>query len=143
VSEPGKVIRMRWITRDIVQSKPDTLFLFGDNMARLGRGGQAAAMRGEPNAVGVPTKWFPSTGPGDYFTDADGEGLGVRASIAGAFRVARDHIKSGRDVVIPNDGLGTGLAELPSRAPRIHAYIELHIEALIRLASGVGRCSDG
>jgi hypothetical protein len=130
VSEPGKVIRMKQITRDLVRSMPDALFLFGDNMARRGMGGQAAAMRGEPNAVGVPTKWTPSSGNDAYFTDADGENMAVRLAIVEPFQLARDYLRRGFDVVVPEDGLGTGLAKLSSKAPRIHAYIERHIEAL-------------
>ncbi|KKL05458.1 hypothetical protein LCGC14_2605850, partial [marine sediment metagenome] len=48
------------ITRQMLRDEPDTLFVFGDNMQRRGLGGQAFAMRGEPNAVGIPTKIFPS-----------------------------------------------------------------------------------
>jgi hypothetical protein len=41
-----------------------------------------------------------------------------------------DCLSVGRNVVIPSDGLGTGLAELPPRAPKLHAMIEAAIEGL-------------
>jgi hypothetical protein len=68
-----KVERMNTITRAYVRANPNKLFLFGDNLERKGFGGQAAAMRGEPNAIGVPTKKKPSHFPDAYFTDSEFE----------------------------------------------------------------------
>jgi hypothetical protein len=126
----GRIIRTRAITRELVRSEPRTLFVFGDNMERRGYGGQAAAMRGEPNAIGIPTKWRPSRRHDDYFRDADWHNPAVQQAITGAFRRIAAVLAEGRDVVIPADGLGTGLAQLPQRAPRIHAYIERSIADL-------------
>ena len=39
-------------------------------------------------------------------------------------------LAAGHDVVIPIGGLGTGLAQLPQRAPKIHACIERRIANL-------------
>ena len=61
-----RIERMRNISRAYVRANRDKLFLFGDNLERRGFGGQAAAMRGEPNAVGIPTKKKPSYA-GDAF----------------------------------------------------------------------------
>jgi hypothetical protein len=35
--------RIKYITREFVQSNPDKVFLFGDNLERVGMGGQAGA----------------------------------------------------------------------------------------------------
>jgi hypothetical protein len=43
----------------------------------------------------------------------------------------------GETVVIPADGLGTGLAELPTRAPKIFAFIEANIQALANNAETI------
>lgn len=126
----GKVLRLKHVSRAMVQADRNTLFVFGDNIAEVGRGGQAAAMRGEPNALGVPTKWRPGRVEADYFTDADADLLQVRDPIIHAFQLMREALLAGRNVVIPADGLGTGLAELPRRAPRIHRAIEARIRAL-------------
>lgn len=126
----GRVIRARWITREMVRADRETLFVFGDNMAGRGLGGQAAAMRGEPNAVGVPTKWAPERQAGAYFTDVDRLNRDVWHAINGAFVKMRDALSMGCNVIIPADGLGTGLAELPTRAPKLHAMIEAAIAAL-------------
>jgi len=131
----GKVIRLQYVTREMVRADPKTLFVFGDNIARTGLGGQAKAMRGEPNAIGVPTKWRPGRAERDYFTDDDAELFQVRDPIICAFHAMENALISGRNVAIPADGLGTGLAELPRRAPRIHRAIEARITALENLAS--------
>ncbi len=60
----AKVIRQRIITRAEVRANPDRYYVFGDNMTGTGYGGQAAQMRGEVNAVGVPTKWRPDNNEG-------------------------------------------------------------------------------
>jgi hypothetical protein len=43
-------------------------------------------------------------------------------------------LRQGVNICIPSDGLGTGLAELPKRAPSIHALIEERIRELESLS---------
>jgi hypothetical protein len=104
-----------------IRSSPDTLYVFGDNMARAGKGGQARECRGEPNAVGVPTKWRP-TMEGGFFSDADLEA--VKPDIQVAFRRLAAHLENGGWVVWPRDGVGTGLARLYEKAPDIGAFVD-------------------
>jgi hypothetical protein len=122
------VVKQKWIMRTDLKKNPEHLFVFGDNMARRGLGGQAKEMRGEPNAVGVPTKWEPSMFPSGFFVEADLEK--VKPSIDVAFERLRAHLARGGTVVLPRDGLGTGLAQLDGRAPSIAALIQAHIDAL-------------
>lgn len=126
----GTVRRLEFITRATLRANPQTVFLFGDNMAGLGLGGQAREMRGEPNAVGVPTKWYPGRSTKDYFTDDDLKNRDVWHAINGAFERARIALERGHDVVIPTAGIGSGLAELPTRAPKLHAMIEKALQSL-------------
>lgn len=128
----GRVIRLDRITREMVRADRRTVFAFGDNLEGRGLGGQAGAMRGEPNTVGVPTKYRPGRAEADYFTDADWTNGDVRHAITGAFAELRAALDAGRDVVIPAAGPGTGLAELPTRAPALHARIERAIARLER-----------
>ena len=44
------------------------------------------------------------------------------------------HLAEGGSVAIPQDGLGTGLSELPKRAPAIQAYIDTWISKLAEQA---------
>jgi hypothetical protein len=112
------------ITRATLRANPRRIFLFGDNLSGVGRGGQAAEMRGEPNAIGIPTKKSPKMFIGSFFTDAEYEGN--CAVIDSAFK----KIPAGADVVVPAAGLGTGLAQLPERAPLTFEYLRKKLEAL-------------
>ena len=127
---PGKVVHLDYITRRMVQDNPETIFVFGDNLQRRGLGGQAKEMRGEPNSIGVPTKRSPTRENSAYFTDADLGNLEVKLAIYQAFQKIKEALMSGKTVVIPSAGLGSGLAQLPTRAPKINAFIEEAIENL-------------
>lgn len=120
---------MRFITREYVRANRDKLFLFGDNLELRGFGGQAAAMRGEPNAIGVPTKKSPSYADGAFFSD--GEFEQNRAAIDQAFvEISKATMDGIRAVVIPAQGLGTGRAQLQRRAPRTYAYLQKRLAEL-------------
>lgn len=110
------------ITRKMLQSEPETLFVFGDNMRRYGYGGQAKEMRDEPNAVGIPTKWSPADFEEAYFQDADL--IKVMAEIDRELDKLYAHAALGGEIVWPEDGIGTGMAQLPERAPKIWEFIE-------------------
>lgn len=112
----------KFITRQMLKDEPNTLFVFGDNMAREGYGGQAAEMRGEPNAVGIPTKWTPSNNRWAFFADKDLKE--VKIDINEAFIKLFCHASQNGEIVWPQDGIGTGLADLKNKAPAIWDYIE-------------------
>ena len=118
-----KVERRQFITREYVRANRDKLLLFGDKLERRGFGGQAAAMRGEPNAIGIPTKKSPSYRDDAFFSDDEFEQN--KASIDAAFaEIMRAITDSIRVIVIPSDGLGTGRAQLERRAPRTFAHLQ-------------------
>lgn len=125
---------MQYITREYVRANRDKLFLFGNNLERKGFGGQAAAMRGEPNAIGLPTKKSPSYRTEAFFTDREFEQKknAIDAAFAEITRFVSDSICV---IVIPSDGLGTGRAQLDRRAPRTFAYLQ---ERLSELSSSEG-----
>lgn len=124
------VIRQAWIVRDDLKNNRDRVYVFGDNMVRQGYGGQAKEMRGEPNAFGVPTKWAPGNDELDFFTDDSFQDDTFMVMLYGAFVHLTEVLKNGHDVVIPKDGLGTGLSKLPEKAPKIAALIDSLIEKL-------------
>ncbi len=107
---------VRWFTRDLLRAEPDARFVFGDNCRRVGYGGQAAACRDEPNAIGVATL----IAPGEYYRADDPAAL--RTVIADLERIAAA-LMAGLTVYAPADGLGTGLARLPEHAPGLHRLI--------------------
>jgi hypothetical protein len=122
-----KVTKMEFITRKYVRANPAKIFLFGDNFLGQGYRGQAAAMRGEPNAIGIPTKKKPSNHTDAFFNDAEFEQN--EAAIDHAF-ARLDGYGAGTEIVIPSAGLGTGLAKLPHVAPRTFEYLERRLALL-------------
>lgn len=121
-------------SREDIKANRDKMFVFGDNMARKGYGGQAKACRGEPNALGIPTKWYPDCSKKSFFTDADI--AKAEPVIALAFDAMTAQLQAGRVVVWPADGVGTGLARLPEKAPAIHNYITNRWKALVEQFGG-------
>ena len=115
------VMLKRHITRKFVREHPNWLFVFGDNLIRKGRGGQAKEMRGEPNAVGIPTKRAPSRQSHAYFQEKDFFGY-RNAILPDLIKLAR-HLKKGGIVVFPSRPLGAGLADLKRRAPSIYLLL--------------------
>lgn len=124
------VIKQKMIYRYQLKKNPKVLYLFGDNDKRVGYGGQAKEMRDEPNAVGVRTKWAPGMEDHEFFSDVNL--MMNKMMIMSDLTRAIDHLKAGGIVVIPEDGLGTGLSQLPKRAPLTNAYL---VETLKTLES--------
>jgi hypothetical protein len=123
------VIYQKFVFRSDLQANPAALYLFGDNTIRVGYGGQAKEMRDEPNAVGVATKRAPGRQDKDYFSDDTFEENCsiIDTDILPAFV----HVALRGTLIIPADGLGTGLSELPQRAPRTNAYLEAWLTRLL------------
>lgn len=123
-SDKLSVEKLNFVSRKHIKANPDTLFLFGDNDARKGFGGQAKEMRGEPNSVGIRTKSLPSMGADAFWTDATlDENI---KKIDEDF--ARVEAHKGK-VVIPSKGLGTGLSELAKKAPKTFAYLQERLDS--------------
>jgi hypothetical protein len=117
--------RQPWVKWTTVRDLANThVFVFGDNLAHMGKGGQAAACRGQPNAFGVPTKKLPSMRSNAFFTDDELEDNKRAIDQALAF-VPMD----GRRLVILA-GIGEGRAQLAKRAPRTFAYLKRRLDEL-------------
>lgn len=118
------VIKQKHICRADLRANPDVAYLFGDNLMETGLGGQAKEMRGEPNAFGIPTKKLPNMLTPSFFTDDDYDEATM--AIWRAFHKVKE--AGFWVVVIPMDGLGTGLAQLDKRAPRIYKFLQETLE---------------
>lgn len=132
----GSLVRQAWITREQVRNHPNVYYIFGDNLEEKGYGGQAAAMRGEPNAIGIPTKRSPSMNPDAFYSDSDFET--VKTIYDQKFYEIEMLLKRGSKVVIPKDGLGTNRARLQESSPLIFNYLR---NCIRRLEKKFGRCS--
>jgi hypothetical protein len=100
-----------------VKANPNTIYVFGDNTKRTGTGGQAQ-IRNNPNAMGIATKLAPSMEESAFMTDLD---LASNKSVIDS-DIAK--IKAtGKSIVLPKDGFGTGLAKLKEKAPQTFTYL--------------------
>lgn len=117
----------KW-TRQDVRDHPKLLFIFGDNDIQKGRGGQAI-IRGLPNTMGIPTKKLPYTYNEAYYNDNE---LDVNQQrIDAAIDNILSNLSKYQGVSLPTDGFGTGLANLPVRAPKTFAYLESAVAEMI------------
>lgn len=110
-----------WYSPELLRANPDHIFVFGDNLRREGRGGQAV-IRYEPNAMGLATKGSPNTNDGAYFSDdSPVDMVLLLRDVVRVLLTALD-----RPVVIPfstSVELGTGLSQLPERAPKLYSFL--------------------
>ena len=109
----------RYSVKDL-RNNPDKIYIFGDNTEGWGKGGQAI-VRDEPNAFGISTKDSPTQFMSDDNFEANK--AKIDADIAA--------IKAdGRPIVFPEDGIGTGRADLQNKAPRTWAYLQKELNKL-------------
>jgi len=119
----------KFYTKELLAANPRHYFVFGDNYEHKGRGGQAKACRDQPNSIGIPTKKAPNNLPASYLTDEDyAEWLGYFSEPAA---LLIQLLKQKQVVIFPEDGLGTGLAKLPEKAPKIYNHINTFIGELV------------
>lgn len=123
----------KYITRNDLVSNRDKIYLFGDNLEKTGLGGQAKEMRGEINAIGIPTKKRPSMSDDSFMNDDEYES-NVKA-ISDAFEKIPQEVS----IIVPKDGIGTGLAKLKEKAPRTYEYLQ---NRLLRLKENLIGSND-
>jgi hypothetical protein len=116
-------------TVQYVRKHSNYLFIFGDNDIRKGKKGQAI-IRGEPNSIGVPTKKISNYAPTSYYYDYEFD-LNVQ-KIDEAIEKIKLVLKNGKycGIILPEDGLGTGLANLKENAPKTLAYLNSELDKL-------------
>lgn len=127
------IIYQKFISREDAANNPRNIYVFGDNVVGEGYGGQARELRNAQNAIGIPTKHTPATNEEDYFTDAqifDTPNSKPKLRIDNALNKILSFLARGRTVVIPSDGIGTGFAQLETRAPKTFLYIKSAIEGM-------------
>ncbi len=103
---------------DGCRAVPEAVFVFGDNLERVGKGGQAV-IRDCPNAVGLASKIAPRDDDDAFFSD------GAAAAFEDELRrfdgMVGSRLRAGATVWWPADGIGTGLSAMPERAPGLYA----------------------
>jgi hypothetical protein len=114
------------LTPELCRKYPDALFVFGDNVVKQGTAGQAC-IRGEPNAVGIPTKWTPRMSEQAFFRDDDRK---AENYLLVGFNPIIQALEEGKTVFFPKNNPGTGLAKLPEKAPKLYAVLDKIIKSL-------------
>ncbi len=95
------------------------LYIFGDNLISQGKTGQAI-IRDCSNTFGIPTKRYPSMEENSFFCDSKEELDYVESCFQRLINLIKEKRLHNYDtIILPTDGLGTGLAELPQRSPKI------------------------
>lgn len=116
-------IQRQWYSINDCSLNKNKLYVFGDNLKRVGMAGQAS-IRNIYNAVGLATKKAPSNEESAFFTDNELQ-LNmdyIRKDINNIFDLlmTRSQLDT---LVFPLAGLGTGLSKLPTKAPK--TFVEL------------------
>jgi hypothetical protein len=104
-----------------VKANPDKIYIFGDNTKRVGTGGQAQ-IRNNPNAMGIATKLEPSNEPSAFMSDDQFE-ENKQIIDSDITKIISKAESTGKSLVFPADGFGTGLAQLPTKAPKTYDYL--------------------
>lgn len=108
-------------TKELLRAHPDKIFIFGDNMKSIGKGGQAI-IRDERNAYGIATKHSPSTNSNAYFSDDDLFNQKVMFMLNRQLDIL-DNKALSTVLVFPAGGLGTGLSAMPVQCPKLFAWL--------------------
>jgi hypothetical protein len=107
-------------TIDDVKNNPEKIFVYGDNNARVGKGGQAI-IRDLPNTIGIRTKKGPSNKPAAFYNDSDYI-INCNYITEDAIKI-RSKLLTGSKIVFSKDGYGTGLARLKETAPKTYKFL--------------------
>jgi len=125
-----RVMRQSRIYRADLKANPSALYIFSDERQRVGMSGQAGEMRGELNAVGVATKYAPGDSESDFYNDTHMHAHRRQVVIDLTRVYERLSLWDTGQIVVPADGIGTGLAELTTRAPELNKWIEYRLNNL-------------
>ena len=116
------------------------MFIYGDNNVGFGHGGQAI-IRSEPNAFGIPTKKYPDNDPTSFYTDDEYEDnvKNISNAMLKIIKVLTDKKNKFEGIILPENGLGTGLANLPNKAPKTYDYLKRTMKDFIKFVKSIDK----
>lgn len=114
-----EVFNGEW-NRNIVSRNKEKVYVFGDNNARVGKGGQAV-IRGLDNTHGIRTKKGPNNRPVSFYSDSNYESNITK--IDQDILSLKEKALSGKTIVFSDGGYGTGLSQLYKYAPKTLEYL--------------------
>lgn len=119
-----KNIVVDFLSIELCEKNPTTIFVYGDNLIDKGEAGQAI-IRNCENAFGIPTKRLPCMYEKCFFSDKEDELFAVQQALMFLYGA-----NQARNLAWPKDGIGTGLAQLKAHSPMINEILNLSIAAL-------------
>ena len=119
MEKPAIKVQDTFSVSDTERKSNSAIYIFGDNTMRRGNKGQAV-IRYCDNAYGIVTKKLPEMSVRAFFTDD--ELVENKKLIEADIRNILDNYE-GKLIVFPSAGLGTGLAQLNTRAPKTFQYL--------------------
>lgn len=114
-------IQESWFSLEECVENPNCLYVFGDNMIRKGNGGQAT-IRPAENSIGLATKRLPSMSDNAFFSDQNDEFEVVEEDIDMILSEMQKDLRYDT-LVLPADGLGTGLSQMPEKSPKLFEHM--------------------
>ena len=126
------VVQEAWYSIEQCKANPRSIYVFGDNLLRVGEAGQAS-IRSCNNAIGIATKKKPSMEKSAFFSDKEYDKLEpfLKKEMDKIVSIMfSDNLDT---LVFPIDGLGTGLSKLPQMAPKVF----LALSALLYKTFGI------
>jgi hypothetical protein len=115
-----EIFNGNWTLGD-VNSNPNKIFVFGDNNARVGKGGQAI-IRDCVNAIGIRTKKGPSLKSVAFYSDDEFE-KNKQNILEDVLSLKAKALETNSTIVFSSGGYGTGLASLKTKAPNTFQYL--------------------
>lgn len=145
IIEPKKVeleVYKKYYNRGEVIKQIDKVFLFGDNTndrvnTHYIPSSTQAVIRGLPNAIGIDTKKNRGVDSNSYFSDSDLPQF--KKQVDEAIKKAKD---SGKIIVVPADGIGTGKAMLKEKAPKLFEYLQEALKNIVNTPTTIEPMSD-
>lgn len=114
-----------WSRNDVKENK-DLLFIFGDNDIKQGYRGQAV-IRGLTNTEGIPTQKNITPSSDRFYRDDEYKENRKKIKSAILLILKRINEENYKGIVLPKDGIGTGLSQLYKRAPKTFEYLQYAI----------------
>lgn len=124
-------IQKEWFSLKQCLENPNKLYVFGDNMIRRGKGGQAS-IRDAKNSIGLATKRLPSMSMDSFFSDREDEFCIVEEDIDKILSEMQKDLRYDT-LVLPFDGLGTGLSQMPEKSPELFEHMVIIIEGKLNI----------
>ena len=124
------IVQTEWFSLEQCAENPNNLYVFGDNLQRKGTGGQAT-IRFASNSFGIVTKRKPNNNPDAFFSDKSDEEKQLAEDVNNLIETIKNSTVYDT-VVLPADGLGTGLSEMPTRSPFLFKWLSKTLASLIK-----------